>query len=161
MDTYLEKAKEYKDNADYWNDKISGYYRQKSEMPGMDLTDIDTYIYKLPGLMGSSSGTMGATALGLVGGLMSSNPITAPVGLSLVVGSNLYSRDYESTAEVYQAYKEKVKNSLDDKTYRSVIDNARKQLTGVEGITDAQLNDEDFLLDQVLTNKVSADNTKF
>lgn len=89
----------------------------------MDLTDIDTYLFKLPGLMGSSAATMvndilttgttyAATALGAHFG-----PIGAAVGLVAGAGAsivgNLFSRERESKGEVYSNYKSAVINQVD------------------------------------------------
>jgi hypothetical protein len=38
----------------------SDYYNRKKSSPGMDLADIDTYLYKMPGLMGSSASSLGS-----------------------------------------------------------------------------------------------------
>ena len=161
-DDNLQEEKKYSEKTDYWDKKISKYYKNKSEMPGMDFTDIDTYIYKLPGLMGSSAGTMGASVAGFASGLLLSNPITAPLGVAGLVSSNLYSRDFESYAEVYQAYKSKVKsNAQKDKVYDDVIRNARKQLEDDPTTDKSKLNDDDFVLDQILLNRVNSNNIKF
>lgn len=158
----LQKYSEYQENTEYWDKKISDYYKYKSEKPGMDLTDIDTYVYKFPGLLGSSSGTMGASAAGWASSMLLFNPFTAPIGAIGLVASNLYSREQESNAEVYQAYKDKVRDQADkDGIYDKVLSNARKQIAATGSYTDDQLANDDYVLDQILTNNVSAENTKF
>ena len=158
----LQKYSEYQENTEYWDKKISDYYKYKSEKPGMDLTDIDTYVYKFPGLLGSSSGTMGASAAGWASSMLLFNPYTAPIGAIGLVASNLYSREQESNAEVYQAYKDKVRDQADkDGVYDKVLSNARKQMAATGSYTDDQLANDDYVLDQILTNNVSAENTKF
>ena len=158
----LSKSTEYQENAEYWDKKISNYYKYKNELPGMDLTDIDTYIYKVPGLFGSSAGTMGASAIGWVSGMLLFNPWTASIGAAGLVGSNLYSREYESNAEVYQAYKDKVRSQAsDDGIYEKVLSNARKQMVSSGNYTNDQITDDDYVLDQILTNNVSAEHTGF
>jgi hypothetical protein len=117
----LFEASNAQNKADEYNNKLkSDYYRRKSQQPGMDLTDIDTYLFKLPGLMGSSAATMvndilttgttyAATALGAHFG-----PIGAAVGLVAGAGAsivgNLFSRERESKGEVYSNYKSAVIN---------------------------------------------------
>ena len=165
MNKYLEDAEEYAANAEKWNKKIDDYYTEKSNQSGMDLTDIDTYIYKVPGLMGSSAATLGASALGLVGGALMAVPdptgLTKMAGAAILVGSNVYSRDNESSAEAYQAYKENVRKkaqdaSIDDK----VLDNAKKQMRDSGLYTQDQINNDDYVYDQILIGKVEAQNEK-
>lgn len=158
----LSKSAEYQEDTEYWDKKISDYYKYKSERPGMDLTDIDTYVYKFPGLLGSSSGTMGASAIGWTSGMLLFNPWTAAIGAVGLVGSNLYSREQESNAEVYQAYKDKVRSQAsDDGVYEKVLSNARKQMVASGNYTEDQIADDDYVLDQILTNNVSAEHTSF
>nr|UVM81904.1 MAG: hypothetical protein [Bacteriophage sp.] len=89
----------------------------------MDLTDIDTYLFKMPGLMGSSAATItndilttgttyAATSIG-----SSFGPIGTAVGMTVGAGAaivgNLFSRERESKGEVYSNYKTSVLNQID------------------------------------------------
>lgn len=165
MNKYLEDAKEYAANAEEWDRKIHDYYRERSDKPGMDLTDLDTYIYKVPGLMGSSAATLGASALGLVGGAMMAIPdptgLTKLAGAAILVGSNVYSRDNESSAEAYQAYKESVRKKAQDNGIENIVlDNAKKQMQRSGLYTQDQIDDDDYVYDQILVGKVDAQNEK-
>lgn len=165
MNQHLEDAKEYAANAEEWDKKIHDYYREKSTRPGMDLTDIDTYIYKVPGLMGSSAATLGANTLGIVGGAMMAIPdptgLTKLAGAAILIGSNLYSRDNESSAEAYQAYKESVrKKAQDNGVEDAVLRNAKKQMQLSGLYTQDQINNDNYVYDQILVGKVDAQNEK-
>jgi len=118
----------------------------------MDLTDIDTYIYKVPGLMGSSAATLGANALGLAGAALMLVPeptgVTKVAGLALTTGSNLYSRANESATEAYNAYKDTVKKNADTKgVSKQVLDDARKVMSNNSKYTQDQINNDDFVYD--------------
>jgi hypothetical protein len=119
-DEALNAADKYQTKIEEYDSKItSDYYRRKSEEPGMDLTDIDTYLYKLPGLMGSSAATLEETlattagawaagaAVGSIGG-PAGTVLGGIAGGAIAIAGNLYSRDKESKAEVYNYYKQSV-----------------------------------------------------
>jgi hypothetical protein len=89
----------------------------------MDLTDIDTYLFKIPGLMGSSAATItndilttGTTYAAIYIG-SSFGPIGTAVGMTVGAGAtivgNLFSRERESKGEVYSNYKTSVLNQID------------------------------------------------
>ena len=165
MNKYLEEAKEYAANAEEWNNKIDDYYREMSEKPGMDFTDLDTYVYKVPGLIGSSAATIGANVLGLVGAGLMAVPdptgITKLAGAAVLVGSNIYSRDNESSAEAYQAYKESIRKKAQDQGIeKSILKNAKKQMQNSGLYTAEQIDNDDYVYDQILTGKVEAQNEK-
>jgi hypothetical protein len=88
----------------------------------MDLTNIDTYLFKLPGLLGSSAATItndilttgttyATTSIG-----SSFGPIGAAAGMVTGAGvsilGNLLSRERESKGEVYSNYKSAVLNQI-------------------------------------------------
>jgi hypothetical protein len=89
----------------------------------MDLTDIDTYLFKLPGLMGSSAATItndilttgttyATTSLGAhFGPIGAAAGLVAGAGVSIL--GNLFSRERESKREVYSNYKSAVLNQID------------------------------------------------
>lgn len=115
-DDALKKAEKYKNFAEYWQSKMtSQYYSDKKNSPGMDLTDIDTYLYKLPGLLGSSASSAGSQLIGTLGAMFSTRGAGGVMGtlgsLTAFVTGNVYARDQESKAEVYQNYKQNVMNS--------------------------------------------------
>jgi hypothetical protein len=70
----------------------------------MDFSDIDTWLFKLPGLLGSSAASVGSSLLGTISAYYAAsagNPLVAGVAALISIGSNLYSRDQESKAEVF------------------------------------------------------------
>ena len=167
-DEALTAADQYQTKIDEYDSKItSNYYRRKSEEPGMDLSDIDTYLYKLPGLMGSSAATLeetlattaGAWAAGAVGGSIG-GPVGSIVGAvgagTIAIIGNLYSRDQESKAEVYNYYKQSVQNAL-SKQSKTILKDAKAKMKE-QGYTKDQINDDDFVWDRILTRDIKVDN---
>ena len=169
----LFEASNAQNKADEYNSKLkSDYYRRKSQQPGMDLTDIDTYLFKLPGLMGSSAATMAndilttgttyaATALGAHFG-----PIGAAVGLVAGAGAsivgNLFSRERESKGEVYSNYKSAVINQVDKNGIsKQLLKDAKSEMQKMGSYTQEQIDNDDYVYDQLLTNQVKVNNTKF
>ena len=169
----LFEASNAQNKADEYNSKLkSDYYRRKSQQPGMDLTDIDTYLFKLPGLMGSSAATMAndilttgttyaATALGAHFG-----PIGAAVGLVVGAGAsivgNLFSRERESKGEVYSNYKSAVINQVDKNGIsKQLLKDAKSEMQKMGSYTQEQIDNDDYVYDQLLTNQVKVNNTKF
>lgn len=177
----LDDADKYDSNTQYWNNKhkISDYYNAKSMKEGFNFTDIDTYLYKAPGLLGSSASSMLAQGAAMAGGILASSAATAagaaitagtggaaaPLAVAMVgaVGSasaSIFSRSEESYAEVYQNYKDKVKRQSEkDGSYKLALSNARKQID--EQGTDSSQFSDDQVTDMLLTNKVQSGNTKF
>lgn len=178
---YIKKAEEYEANAKYWEDKhrISDSFKYKASKPGFDFTDIDTYLYKTPGLLGSSASSMLSQAAGMVAGTVTAAATTAAaaaitagtggvaapaavalLGAGATVAANIFSRSEESYAEVYQHYKDNVKNkATKDKTLDKSIANAKKQLAD-QGV-DPSLLEDDKILDLILTGKVKSGNIAF
>lgn len=169
----LFEASNAQNNADEYNSKLrSDYYRRKSEQPGMDLTDIDTYLFKLPGLLGSSAATItndilttgttyAATSIG-----SSFGPIGTAIGLTVGAGvsiaGNLISRDRESKGEVYSNYKSAVMNQADKNGIsKQLLKDAKAEMQKMGSYTTEQINDDNFVYDQLLTNQVKVNNTKF
>lgn len=177
----LKDAEKYDGNVKYWEDKhkVSDYYNNKSMKEGFNFTDIDTYLYKAPGLMGSSASSMLAQGAAMAGGILASSAATtaaaaitagtggaaAPLAIAMVgaVGSasaSMFARSEESYAEVYQNYKDKVKRkSESDGSYNKAIANVKKQLE--ESGVDVGKLEDDAILDMLLTGKVRSGNTKF
>lgn len=160
-------------NIDEADSKItSQYYKSKMEQPGMDLTDIDTYLYKVPGLLGSSAATLTTdilTTSGTWGAYAMSGSIGGPIGTAIGIGvgaainiaGNLYSRDKESKAEVYQNYKQSVLNKAEKKGILvDALNEAKREMAESEMYTKEQINNDDFVYDRILTGDVNINNVK-
>lgn len=169
----LVQADIAQNNADEYNSKLtSDYYRRKSQQPGMDLTDIDTYLFKIPGLMGSSAATItndilttgttyAATSIG-----SSFGPIGTAVGMTVGAGAaivgNLFSRERESKGEVYSNYKTSVLNQIDKSGIsKQLLKEARAEMQRMGSYTQEQIDNDDYVYDQLLTNQVKVNNVKF
>ena len=159
--------------ADEYNSKLtSDYYRRKSQQPGMDLTDIDTYLFKLPGLLGSSAATItndilttgttyATTSIG-----SSFGPIGAAAGMIAGAGvsvlGNLLSRERESKGEVYSNYKSAVLNQIDKSGIsKQLLKDAKAEMQRMGSYTQEQIDNDDYVYDQLLTNQVKVNNVKF
>ena len=159
--------------ADEYNSKLtSDYYRRKSQQPGMDLTDIDTYLFKLPGLLGSSAATItndilttgttyATTSIG-----SSFGPIGAAAGMIAGVGvsvlGNLLSRERESKGEVYSNYKSAVLNQINKSGIsKQLLKDAKAEMQRMGSYTQEQIDNDDYVYDQLLTNQVKVNNVKF
>lgn len=169
----LVQADIAQNNADKYNSKLtSDYYRRKSQQPGMDLTDIDTYLFKIPGLMGSSAATItndilttgityAATSIG-----SSFGPIGTAVGMIVGAGAaivgNLFSRERESKGEVYSNYKTSVLNQIDKSGIsKQLLKDAKAEMQRIGSYTQEQIDNDDYVYDQLLTNQVKVNNVKF
>lgn len=169
----LVQADIAQNNADEYNSKLtSDYYRRKSQQPGMDLTDIDTYLFKIPGLMGSSAATItndilttgttyAATSIG-----SSFGPIGTAVGMTVGAGAaivgNLFSRERESKGEVYSNYKTSVLNQIDKSGIsKQLLKDAKAEMQRIGSYTQEQIDNDDYVYDQLLTNQVKVNNVKF
>lgn len=162
----LQEANIAKQELDKSDAKINPYFKSKDESNDINFTDIDTYLYKLPGLMGSSAATLaadiattaGAFAAGAIGGAIGGLPGMIIGGLAsaaINIAGNIYSRKAESKGEVYTNYKSKVQQELEKKgIYNNTILDAKAKMRASGQYTEEQLNDNDFVLDQVLTNQV-------
>lgn len=173
----IEDAEKYDENVKYWEDKhkISDHYNAKSLKEGFNLTDIDTYIFKAPGLLGSSASSMLSQAAAMAAGVISASAgvaagaaiaagtggaatpaavATASAGVS--VAASVFSRSEESYAEVYQHYKDKIRQQAEkDGTLKDVLEQVRVSLENGDNLTDDQV------LDAVLSNKAHYSNEKF
>lgn len=169
----LVQADIAQNNADEYNSKLtSDYYRRKSQQPGMDLTDIDTYLFKIPGLMGSSAATItndilttgttyAATSIG-----SSFGPIGTAVGMTVGAGAaivgNLFSRERESKGEVFSNYKTSVLNQIDKSGIsKQLLKDAKAEMQRMGSYTQEQIDNDDYVYDQLLTNQVKVNNVKF
>lgn len=169
---FQNKAQEdyeyYKTRAEqtrkYWwtnTHQISDYYKSKQLATDFDFGNIDTYLYKLPNLLGSSASSMKSQVVGTVSAMVAANAPNPLVklGAGLVsIASNMFSRMEESYAEVHQNYKDKVKKLAEkDKSINAAFKNASRQLAE-QGITNA---DEDAILEALIRGKVKSGNEKF
>lgn len=169
----LFQADVAQNTADEYNSKLtSDYYRRKSQQPGMDLTDIDTYLFKLPGLLGSSAATItndilttgttyATTSIG-----SSFGPIGAAAGMVAGAGvsvlGNLLSRERESKGEVYSNYKSAVLNQIDKSGIsKQLLKDAKVEMQRMGSYTQEQIDNDDYVYDQLLTNQVKVNNVKF
>lgn len=169
----LFQAAVAQNTADEYNSKLtSDYYRRKSQQPGMDLTDIDTYLFKLPGLLGSSAATItndilttgttyATTSIG-----SSFGPIGAAAGMVAGAGvsvlGNLLSRERESKGEVYSNYKSAVLNQIDKSGIsKQLLKDAKAEMQRMGSYTQEQIDNDDYVYDQLLTNQVKVNNVKF
>lgn len=169
----LFQADVAQNTADEYNSKLtSDYYRRKSQQPGMDLTDIDTYLFKLPGLLGSSAATItndilttgttyATTSIG-----SSFGPIGAAAGMVAGAGvsilGNLLSRERESKGEVYSNYKSAVLNQINKSGIsKQLLKDAKAEMQRMGSYTQEQIDKDDYVYDQLLTNQVKVNNVKF
>lgn len=159
--------------ADEYNSKLtSDYYRRKSQQSGMDLTDIDTYLFKLPGLLGSSAATITndilttGTAYATTSIGSSFGPIGAAAGMIAGAGvsvlGNLLSRERESKGEVYSNYKSAVLNQINKSGIsKQLLKDAKAEMQRMGSYTQEQIDNDDYVYDQLLTNQVKVNNVKF
>lgn len=160
----LEQAKKYQRFAEYWESKMnSDYYNKKKSSPGMDLTDIDTYLYKMPGLLGSSASSLGSQLTGTIGALFSTKGgLNTVAGLSAVLLGNISARDQESKAEVYSNYKQSLINAANKENIsKSVLQEAKQNMIESGQYTPEQIQDDDYVYDQVIADRVKVSNVKF
>ena len=168
----LNEAKKYQDEAQDWRNKhdLSDYYEYKKEEGVFDQFNLDSYLYKLPGIFGSSSASLGLQALGLAAGLGASVAVSAltvgtatpwiaaswATGLSATaLGANIASADRENKAEVFDNMKTRIiEQSLNDGSYKDVIEQTKGKLD------DNSLTD-DQVMDKILTNQVDVKNEAF
>ena len=163
-DEALEQAKKYQKFTEYWESKMnSDYYNRKKSSPGMDLTDIDTYLYKMPGLLGSSASSLGSQLTGTIGALFSTKGgLNTVGGLSAVLFGNISARDQESKAEVYSNYKQSLINAANkDNISKSVLQEAKQNMIESGQYTPEQIQDDDYVYDQVIADRVKVSNVKF
>lgn len=169
----LFQADVAQNTADEYNSKLtSDYYRRKSQQPGMDLTDIDTYLFKLPGLLGSSAATITNDILttGTIYATTSIGSSFGPIGAAagMVAGAgvsilgNLLSRERESKGEVYSNYKSAVLNQINKSGIsKQLLKDAKAEMQRMGSYTQEQIDNDDYVYDQLLTNQVKVNNVKF
>lgn len=164
----MEDAQYYSKASDYWKSKhdISDYYTAKQLSNNLSFTDLDTYLYKAPNLLGSSASSIKSQILGTVGAISASggaNPLSIGAGVLASLASNMYSRKEESYAEVYQNYKDKVRQKAENAgVLSSALENAKKQLMQQNANNpEFVMPDDDKILNDILGDRLKSGNEKF
>lgn len=165
-----EQERINRDDANMYEQRISTYFKSKRDQPGMDLSDPNTYLYKLSGVMGSSASSWrnnyGSMALGLLSGALA--PYTGGtsllVGTPVVLAANMGSAIAENNAEVASSVRELYINKVggsDSNTYKNIIKAAKKQVPDWKArkMTDNDLIDQ-YLAGNVIVNDRNANNLK-
>ena len=130
----------------------------------MDFSDIDTWLFKLPGLLGSSAASVGSSILGTLSAYYAAsagNPLVAGAAALVSIGSNLYSRDQESKSEVFQNYKQSVKNSAKKLGVDEDVLADAKIKMAQQGYSTEQINDDEYVYDRILSGDIKINNRKF
>lgn len=165
-----EQERINRDDANAYEQRISTYFKGKRDQRGMDLSDPNTYLYKLSGVMGSSASSWrnnyGSMALGLLSGALApytggtSLLVGAPVVLAANMGSAVAENNAEVASSVRELYINKVGGS-DSNTYKNIIKAAKKQVPDWKArkMTDNDLIDQ-YLVGNVIVNDRSANNLK-
>lgn len=165
-----EQERINRDDANMYEQRISTYFKGKRDQPGMDLSDPNTYLYKLSGVMGSSASSWrnnyGSMALGLLSGALApytggtSLLVGAPVVLAANMGSAVAENNAEVASSVRELYINKVGGS-DSNTYKNIIKAAKKQVPDWKArkMTENDLIDQ-YLAGNVIVNDRNANNLK-
>lgn len=165
-----EQERINRDDANAYEQRISTYFKGKRDQPGMNLSDPNTYLYKLSGVMGSSASSWrnnyGSMALGLLSGALApytggtSLLVGAPVVLAANMGSAVAENNAEVASSVRELYINKVGGS-DSNTYKNIIKAAKKQVPDWKArkMTENDLIDQ-YLAGNVIVNDRSANNLK-
>lgn len=165
-----EQERINRDDANAYEQRVSTYFKGKRDQPGMDLSDPNTYLYKLSGVMGSSASSWrnnyGSMALGLLSSALA--PYTGGasllVGTPVVLAANLGSAVAENNAEVALPVRELYINKVggsDSNTYKNIIKAAKKQVPDWKArkMTENDLIDQ-YLAGNVIVNDRNANNLK-
>ena len=157
----LSEANIEQDEVDYHQSKLTNdWYNTKSQTTEIDFGNIDTYLYRLPGIMGSSAGTIEEDLTTMI---VTAAAYRIPgVGKAVAIGTNilgnLYSRDKESNAEAYSNFKSSVFDELDEDNKKAVLDDARSYMKKSGQYTQEQIDNEDYVQDLILTKQVPVGN---
>lgn len=165
-----EQERINRDDANAYEQRISTYFKGKRDQPGMDLSDPNTYLYKLSGVMGSSASSWrnnyGSMALGLLSGAAApyTGGISLLVGAPVVLAANMGSAVAENNAEVASSVRELYINKVggsDSNTYKNIIKAAKKQVPDWKArkMTENDLIDQ-YLAGNVIVNDRNANNLK-
>ena len=143
---YAARAYKNLNELEFWKQfhTVSPEFEKKEQDAQANLlSDLDTYCYSMPGVMGSSASFNGIQLLGTAlnwigqGVSMIKNPYAAAAGLALIgagAAANVAAGDYENSAEVASNYKEGFKKTLQKRgLYDEFIKEGKQQL-GEKGI---------------------------
>lgn len=139
--------------------KVSDYFTNKSMADNINFTDIDTYLYKVPGIAGSSGATWMNSIAAYAGGILASASLGgklgatvgpygaaagAVLGAATAIGSNIDAKVEESYGLVHEAYVSNLdklaeKNNVD---MNAVLNRGRKQLEQLPQYQNVELTDE-------------------
>lgn len=134
-----------------WHTPSAEFLAREQAAQDNRLSNLDTYLASMPGVMGSSASFNGTqiagTGLNYIGQalMMSSNPYTSGVGAAMVAtgaGFNFASGVYENAAEVATNYKNGfVERLKKENLYEKFLKDGKKQLkeNGIEYKTDDEV----------------------
>ncbi len=168
IDSNAADVQEYQQANEHWKNKhkLSSYFEQKQQDNDLDFTDVDTYLYGVPGLIGSSSSSWKTTlaawtvglgtsaAIGLTGGTAAPLVVGA-LGAASTFGLGMYGATEENKAEMYQHYRDQVKQlSEADGSLSKILSkvNSNPQY--------AQFTDDEKL-DLILSGSIDVEDPKF
>ena len=124
---------ENEEQANYYKNKVTSWFKGREEKASTDFFDPDTYLFKMPGIMGGSSSSwmkqLPAMAAGLIAGAASGGMSILPAAATLGTGAgtafafNRSAGISENNAEVSLALKEKIKkkSGLTDKDVDDIL----------------------------------------
>ena len=174
----IEEGNKKEKEQEFWDSNISKLYKVKSE-GDINFTDPDTYLYRLPGLMGSSSAGLGWQIASMAGNVLSAAGIGAiagggatplaitgaAVGAAAGIAGIVGSRHNESAMEAYGGYRDKVNKYLDStkgisKNYVANVVRAQLRKSNPNNFAVDDMSQDD-LIDLALTGQVTVPNKKF
>lgn len=147
---------ENEEDAKYHKDKISAWFQGREEKAGTDFFDPDTYLFKMPGIMGGSASSYmkqgPGMILGLAGGIGGA-VLTGPVAFAAAAAGGIGSFGFnrgagisENNAEVALAAKEKIKNKTDltDKEIEDILSGKDTDIRKLRKIRENITNSENL-----------------
>lgn len=151
-------AKHNQQQESFYENRVSNYFKNKRDTPGMDFFDPDTYLYKLSGVMGSSAGSwrsslasaglsIAATAAsGVTGGL--SLVAAAPIIYNIYKGQGVSENNAEVIGAARDLFTSKI-GGIGSQNYKKIIDAAKQQFGD-----DAKTLTNEQLIDQYLAGNI-------
>ena len=141
-------------DAKYHKDKISNWFQARADKTGINFTDPDTYLFKMPGIIGGSSSSymkqipaMLSSILGYAAANVATGGgalLATALGAAGSFAMNRAAGVAENNAEVALATKEKIKAKTDltdediDKLISGKLDDPKKLRAITENIKDAE-----------------------
>lgn len=155
-------------DAAYYERRISPEFVAKRDTPGMDFFDVDTYLYKMSGVMGSSGTSwraqIASAVIGAAGGFAA--PFTGGASVlaaaPIAFGLNYAAGIDENQAEVATAAREKFTAMLGGENspkYKQFIKDGRAQLHKNISVPDSRIADM-YLAGQIVSNKSDINRAK-